>query len=121
MGANGGEFSCQPLARGLPNASIQQVSHVLRQCCQHLRHLCVDLVIAVIIALHRQHQRMLFGLFLAPCTQLHQRREAARLVDGVRDLPVFGLQCIGVLGMNEPVTIPAVVAVGVLDLGGMAA
>ena len=39
----------QPLACSLPNASIQQVSHVAGQGLQHLRHLRAAFVIAAIV------------------------------------------------------------------------
>ena len=61
------------LARGLPNASIQQVSHVAGQGLQHLRHLRAAFVIAAItaIAVHRQHQRVRSGLGAGLGAQLH--------------------------------------------------
>ena len=103
MGANGGEFSCQPLARGLPNASIQQVSHVAGQGLQHLRHLRAAFVITA-IAVHRQHQRVRSGLGAGLGAQLHQRRESLWLIDGVGDV---SLQALAGQRLQAPQRIPA--------------
>jgi len=104
------------LVHRLTQALLQRLAHVLGECIEHRDHLRVVVPILILIpALRHQRQHLRLGLCAGRGTQLHQRCERFRLVYGVGDVSLLRLRGIDLLGVNQPVAIPAVVAGTILD------